>query len=95
MGKILRGTLKYRKKFYFVFDEDSNILYIDPINFNNEYMFFDDTFKKRVDISGVTSDNRYIKFLNIKFIHICNGKHKAWVPAYILGNSNLHTPCVL
>lgn len=43
-------------------------------------------------LEGITSSGHRITFINIKLIRQSGGIYKAFVPAYIIGNSNMTNP---
>ena len=98
MGKIICGELKYiNQKYYFNFRK--NILVIQPEKMEdynkwwfNSFSNYKKTLDNRINLEGETNNGKYICFINIKFTQLGRGILQAFVPAYVLGNSNTVDP---
>lgn len=94
MDKIICGELIYEDKHYY-FNFRDNILVIQPEKMdkyiNCYFKFLDNSSEneqKPINIEGETNEERYICFINIKFVQLGRGVLQAFVPAYILGETN-------
>lgn len=100
MYNIICGYLTIRRKKYtFTFDDKSKILLIQPTklekypSFIKEWDFDKHPYLKgNIDVEGYTTNNNYIKFINLNFRSIRWGCFQSFVPAYILGDANLVEP---
>lgn len=97
MEKIIEGKIEYESKkygFYYI----NNILTLIPDeNLEEVWKSIFKSLKERtvVDnlfLEGITSFGHRITFINIKLIRQSGGIYKAFVPAYIIGNSNMTNP---
>lgn len=97
MEKIIEWKIEYESKkygFYYI----NNILTLIPDeNLEEVWKSIFKSLKERtvVDnlfLEGITSFGHRITFINIKLIRQSGGIYKAFVPAYIIGNSNMTNP---
>ena len=97
MEQILEGKIEYNSKkygFYYI----NNILTLIPDEDLEEVwksMFKslkERTINDILFLKGITSSGYRITFINIKLIRQSGGIYKAFVPAYIIGNSNMVNP---
>lgn len=97
MEQIIEGKIEYNSKkygFYYI----NNILTLIPDDDLEEVwksMFKslkERTINDILFLKGITSSGYRITFINIKLIRQSGGIYKAFVPAYIIGNSNMINP---
>ena len=97
MEKIIEGKIEYESKkygFYYI----NNILTLIPDEDLEDVWksMFKSLKERTVDdnlfLEGITSSGHRITFINIKLIRQSGGIYKAFVPAYIIGNSNMTNP---
>ena len=97
MEKIIEGKIEYESKkygFYYI----NNILTLIPDDDLEEvWKSIFKSLKERIVVDnlfleGITSFGHRITFINIKLIRQSGGIYKAFVPAYIIGNSNMTNP---
>lgn len=97
MEQIIEGKIEYDSKkygFYYI----NNILTLIPDEDLEEVwksMFKslkERTINDILFLKGITSSGYRITFINIKLIRQSGGIYKAFVPAYIIGNSNMVNP---
>ena len=97
MEQIIEGKIEYNSKkygFYYI----NNILTLIPDEDLEEVwksMFKslkERTINDILFLKGITSSVYRITFINIKLIRQSGGIYKAFVPAYIIGNSNMVNP---
>lgn len=97
MEQIIEGKIEYNSKkygFYYI----NNILTLIPDEDLEEVwksMFKslkERTINDILFLKGITSSGYRITFINIKLIRQSGGIYKAFVPAYIIGNSNMVNP---
>ena len=97
MEQIIEGKIEYNSKkygFYYI----NNILTLIPDDDLEEVwksMFKslkERTINDILFLKGITSSGYRITFINIKLIRQSGGIYKAFVPAYIIGNSNMVNP---
>lgn len=97
MEKIIDGKIEYKSKkygFYYI----NNILTLIPDeNLEEVWKSMFKSLKERTVadnllLEGITSLGHRITFINIKLISHSGGIYKAFVPAYIIGNSNMINP---
>ena len=97
MEKIIEGKIEYESKkygFYYI----NNILTLIPDeNLEEVWKSIFKSLKERIVVDnlfleGITSFGHRITFINIKLIRQSGGIYKAFVPAYIIGNSNMTNP---
>ncbi len=97
MEQIIEGKIEYNSKkygFYYI----NNILTLIPDEDLEEV--WESMFKSLKErtindilfLNGITSSGYRITFINIKLIKQSGGIYKAFVPAYIIGNSNMVNP---
>ena len=95
--KIIEGKIEYKSKnygFYYINniltlipDEDLEAVWKSMFKSLKERTVDDNLF-----LEGITSSGHRITFINIKLIRQSGGIYKAFVPAYIIGNSNMTNP---
>lgn len=97
MEQIIEGKIEYDSKkygFYYI----NNILTLIPDEDLEEVWksMFKSLKERTVNdilfLKGITSSGYRITFINIKLIRQSGGIYKAFVPAYIIGNSNMVNP---
>ena len=97
MEKIIEGKIEYESKkygFYYI----NNILTLIPdedLEMGWKSMFKslkEKTVDDNLFLKGITSSGHRITFINIKLIRQSGGIYKAFVPAYIIGKSNMINP---
>lgn len=98
MGKIICGELKYNNNLYY-FNFRDNILVIQPkkmVDYNKWWIdnFLNNKYdlNDRINIDGETNEGKYICFIDIKFTKLGRGILQSFVPAYVLGTTNLIEP---
>ena len=97
MEKIIEGKIEYESKkygFYYINniltlipDEDLEAVWKSMFKSLKERTVDDNLF-----LEGITSSGHRITFINIKLIRQSGGIYKSFVPAYIIGNSNMTNP---
>ena len=97
MEKIIEGKIEYNNEkygFYYI----NNILTLIPDNaLEDVWESIFSTLKERtVDtellLEGITSSGHRIMFINVKLVKQSGGLYKAFVPAYIIGKTNMMKP---
>lgn len=97
MEKIIERKIKYESKKYglyyvdniltLILDEDLEAIWKNMFKSLKERTVDDNLF-----LEEITSSGHRITFINIKLIRQSGGIYKAFVPAYIIGNSNMTNP---
>lgn len=97
MEKIIERKIKYESKKYglyyvdniltLILDEDLEAIWKNMFKLLKERTVDDNLF-----LEEITSSGHRITFINIKLIRQSGGIYKAFVPAYIIGNSNMTNP---
>lgn len=94
MEEIIEGKLEYGTKKYAFYcinnvltlipDEELEAIWKSIFKSQKER-----TVDENIFLEGITSSGHRITFINIKLIRQSGGIYKAFVPAYIIGNSNM------
>ncbi len=88
------GHVEYKDKDYSYY-YDGEVIILTPHQFETNFHFlFEKKKSKRIEenISGVTSSNNSILFINLKLVNVGNGILKSFVPAYIVAKNNTIDP---
>lgn len=96
MQEILCGECKFENLDY-KFDFRDNKIVLMPNNLEDYFKWYGKNLcdKKKyemMNIEGITNNGKYICFIHIKVVEIGRGALIAWVPGYIICDSNGITP---
>lgn len=97
MEKIIEGKIEYESKKYGFYYTNNILTLIPDENLEEVWKSMFKSLKERtVDdnllLEGITSSGHRITFINIKLVRESGGIYKSFVPAYIIGNSNMINP---
>lgn len=97
MENIIEGKIEYESKKYGFYYLNNILTLIPDDSLDSIWDTFFKTLKERtIDdtlvLEGITSSGYRITFINLKLVKQAGGIYKAFVPAYIIGNSNAISP---